>query len=305
MLLTHGRCIKIVPYLGLLRQFLLRQRKCKLTLQLLDPFLMELQFRRKIQFAILLLASALAVTNGIQVSCSYSTMGMSYVSGSPYTCQATLTEDGSDDITLLSGAHTGSMTNANVQGFYVMGAYQTKFNKLPSNLATYFPNLVYISVDNTRMKTLTSADLKPFSNLVYFSAQMNLLRVLPGDTFDFNLYLAYLNLAYNSIQYVGAGFLSKNTLLTNIQFQYNRCLGQSMYMYIGNGYTVADYVSDVNFLCGPGGSSSGGYGTIDSCPANCTASANILEAEIDEIQAVFTEPCWIRLKNMIKAWFCL
>lgn len=223
----------------------------------------------------------------------------------PYACSAQITEDGSDDITSLTGTHTGGMTNANVQALLLTSNYMAKFNKLPSNLATYFPNLVAITVDNSRMKTLTKADLAPFPNLIYLSAQMNMIRVLEGDVFSSNPLLQYLNLAYNSIQYVGAGFLSTNTALSSIQFQYNRCLGQNMYMYISPDYTIANYISDVNFLCGPDDGSSSGGSTADSCPANCTASALSLEAQLDAVEATFSEPCWVRLMNIIKAWFHL
>lgn len=251
----------------------------------------------------MLLASAVAVSHGLTIDCLFSNMNAQTSPTMSYTCQATITVDGNPDITAVTGTHSQGMTNANVGGFYLSNGYMLKVDKIPSNLATYFPNLVQISWDNSRLKTLTAADLAPFPNLFLISANMNMLRQLDGDLFKNNPYLRYAYFQYNTIELIGPEIFDGLNYLTDLQFYGNRCVQYTMMMQIYQGYTIQDFKDDLIFLCGPDGSSSS---PIDgSCPANCSATLSVLEAEIAEVELDFNEGCWTRLMKTLAVWFNL
>lgn len=244
----------------------------------------------------------MAVSHGFTIDCQYSNQNFGNSPSTTYTCTATINVNGDPNtITAVTGAHSQGMTNANVGGFRMQSGYLLKVDKLPSNLATYFPNLIQISWDYARLKTITQADLQPFPNLVYFSAQMNMLRELDGELFKYNPYLQYAYFQYNSIELVGPGFLDGLDHLTDVQFYGNRCTPMSMMM-PGPNYLVRDYVNDIQYMCGADDSSS----SIDgSCPANCSSTLTVLETEISAVELGFSQGCWHKLMNTLKVWFNL
>lgn len=171
-------------------QFFPRHPKYKFKCGYRDN-VMDKSFCRRIKFAILLLAAAVAISQGITMDCKYYTSTHGILSTSAYTCQATIeTIDNSGDpdtITAVTGNHSQGMTNANVG-----------------------------------LKTITSADLQPFPNLVIININQNLLRELDGDLFKYNPYLRYIYLSNNAIERVGLGFLDGLEDLTGVQFVGNR-----------------------------------------------------------------------------------
>lgn len=264
--------------------------------------------RRFLKASILVLASVLAASNGWIIDCQYSTNSW----GPPavtnvYSCQATFTDDGSPDITQVTGNLDIGKTLDDVLFFQVQSnGYGVRTYTIPSNFGTVFPNLMGIVWSNTKLEVIKASDLQAFSNLVLFNAAYNFIRHLDGDLFKYNPNLQQIDFSGNYIDFIGPGLLTSLSQLTSAMWYSNICFGQVGMMMgsLGQYYTVAQMQADLDHLCGtlvlPGGSGASGV-----CSANCTARFDAIETKVSIIETRLTAPWYEKLKWFFKTAFGL
>lgn len=247
--------------------------------------------------------SVVSLTVGWTIDCHYSTESIYFFYENKYTCDATLSDDGSLDITAVNGVHDSGKTLNDVL-YFKFGGGIFKIHKWPGNFATYFPNLQGIKWLFTEMQTITKADLQPFPNLVYLDLHGNFIRRLDGDLFKYNPLLVYLDFKGNHIDYVGKGIFNGLNQLKSVSFYTNVCIGSpghTIDTIDGRTYTLAEFTEDLEHLCGPLNLPV----TPSACSADCTSRFDKLEEKVTAFETHLTAPWYEKLKWFFKTAFGL
>lgn len=250
-----------------------------------------------------MLATILAASNGITIDCIYYTSDFGYNLSSIYACQSFVsTLDNNEAITAVtdSGATADpSLTTADVKWFTLGNGYSLKIDRIPSNMATIFPNLVGIQWIGTKLKELSPSDLLPYPNLVFLIVSGNMLRKLDGNLFQNNHQLQYLELSQNAISEIGPGFLNGCNALTFFSIYGNICTGQSSPFYLSQpDNTLSDLQRGLAFVCGPEDNEPT---SSDACLANCTARAVALQTRVNILTESVNAPWYYKLRMFLKA----
>ena len=95
---------------------------------------------------------------------------------------------------------------------------------LPTGIDKFFPNLLGLDVQGSKLKSVTQDDLKPLTQLEYVSFWKNDLESLDGDLFKFNSKLQYVAFFNNKLNYVGENLLSNLKDLKECVFNFNPCI---------------------------------------------------------------------------------
>jgi FtsZ-binding cell division protein ZapB len=133
---------------------------------------------------IMTLAMTTTATTISTIKCAFTMTAVWQSRGPYYMCQVQnrdIFRGQSMTIASIEGAHLPGMTDHDVQAFFLNGAHN--LNQIPANLSGVFPNLVMLSIDNSKITDLTSDDLKPFPKLKYFIMTSSLIEVIRGDLF--------------------------------------------------------------------------------------------------------------------------
>ena len=167
---------------------------------------------------ILLISSSQAVI----FNCHFYDWG--WQSGEQYTCvlYGTVTAGNNTSLENVTGNHQGGRTNAHVGGLIIHGPFP--FNRLPSNIENFFPNLKGIEFFNGSLTTIFSGDLKPFPHLRDLYIRFNLLVTIDGDLFKHTRSIKTLLFDNNLIEHIGENLLTGLEELNTIGFTKNRCL---------------------------------------------------------------------------------
>lgn len=248
----------------------------------------------------LVLASMLVASNAVAINCNYQVGGWSQDLQQVYYCEATATEDGNPDITTVTGIHNPGKSAGDVQLIQVINGQVLRVYKLPSNLATFFPNLRGLLWQNSKLETIKATDLQPFPNLVYLDVSYNQIRHLDGDLLKYNPHLTSFAISNNFIDSIGKGLFNGFIVMNYAYFYGNICtvgLSHTLSQY----YTIADMQEDLEHLCGPliVPEISG------VCSNNCTSRFNFLEAETTAIEASLTAAWYEKLKWFLRTAFGL
>lgn len=246
----------------------------------------------------MVLAAVLAVARGLSFQCLYSlynSNGKQF-----YSCSITLVDDGRSDLTAVTGTHLDGMTNSDVTDL-VMGQNYNNVHvyKLPTNIASYFPNLQTLSWSQADLQTVTVSDLKPFPNLRVLDLSYNFIRRLDGDLFQYNPHIETILFYSDSIEYVGKGIFNNCNAIKTVYLGENVCISYGHQSWsIGPNYSIADMEADLIHLCGP----------LDSpgvCSADCTKRFDAIEGEISSIETHLTAPWYEKSKWFFKTAFGL
>jgi len=145
--------------------------------------------------------------------------------GAIYTCFVRfVVYNGDDNDTTVENVthnHLSDYSNDQIEGLYF---YQHYMPSLSKGISRFFPNLKFLDVDSSELKTISKDDLKPFTNLMYLVLFNNHLVSLDGDLFVENPRIELINFSVNQIKNVGAGLLDPLTKLTEARFNGNPCI---------------------------------------------------------------------------------
>lgn len=102
--------------------------------------------------------------------------------------------------------------------------FRQTLNYFPMNIESFFPNLKFLRVKSSKLKTILQIDLKPFEQLEKFDAADNDIDTLASNLFDFNPNLHWIQFYANRLKYVGPKLLSKTKKLQFADFSNNFCV---------------------------------------------------------------------------------
>jgi len=129
-----------------------------------------------------------------------------------------------DKIFKLIGSHKEDKTNNDVT--YVEFRYCT-VTRVPQGLTKIFPNLKFLEIFESQLKTVTKADLAEYQNLEKFICRNNEVEFLPGDLFEGFKNLQYISFNGNKLQIVEPNILDGLDNLKHVDFwrnsNYDKC----------------------------------------------------------------------------------
>lgn len=119
------------------------------------------------------------------------------------------------------GTHLDGRKNENVDG---VTFEDCKITKVPQGLTKIFPNLKFLSVFNSKLKTVEYEDLKEYSAVREFEFGSNEIEYLPGDLFTGMRNLELISFNDNKIQIIEPNLLDGLHKLKFVSFAKNRCI---------------------------------------------------------------------------------
>lgn len=164
----------------------------------------------------------IATAHGFTINCVYEDLNWGGILPSEYTCTGTVSaSDNNTSVLTVTGTHLTGRTNADVRGFSIYNSQIT--NRLPSNINSFFPNIVAVDWVFGTLSTINSEDLRQFPNLIMLSVFGNQLTLLDSNLFTHTRSLRWVELSNNRITNIGEGILANLTDLQFVLFERNTC----------------------------------------------------------------------------------
>ena len=184
-----------------------------------NSFLLSINIRALINLLTLIIS--LTSVYGTTITCNYSEANWQGI-GTYYTCFASAVVSNETTIVNVEGEHVDGRTDADVVGLSFYN--QNDINRLPLNLAEFFPNLVAFDWVFGNLTRVSADDLSVFPNLEILSLYGNQLVSLADNLLSNLLRLQFVDFGNNSLGRVGQGLLSNLTELKWALFQRNPCI---------------------------------------------------------------------------------
>jgi len=171
----------------------------------------------------LFIVICISSSSAISINCQFTYINWEIV-GRQYNCDVNQIDISGNDTALLevTGTHQTSNTNADVGNLIFSGNYP--LDRLPTNIESFFPNLVMIYFIGGNLAYVSAENLQPFQNLRVFFAFQNQIATIDGDLFKYSPNLQRIVLDGNLITNVGEDLLTGLTQLTYANFQNNPCI---------------------------------------------------------------------------------
>lgn len=136
-----------------------------------------------------------------------------------------------DDVQLeLSGKHHEGKTNFDVGAVY-FGKCQ--ISKVPQGLSKIFPNMKFLRIFDSNLRSVKRDDLKEYSNLVYLSFANNKLELIPGDLLADMTQLQAIGIPHNNLKIIEPNLFNGLKNLKYASIRENPCSNRT-YDSIGN-----------------------------------------------------------------------
>lgn len=174
----------------------------------------------------------------------------------------------------LSGRALSDVQVLNVMG---QGSISSGPDRMPSNLATLFPDLIVIQWMSSGLKHLSASDFASWPNLLQADFMGNHLRSLDGNLFANNHKLQLIDFSMNPIEVIGDGFFIGLDQLTQISFMSVECVGMS---YMSSYDHIENTKADIQHLCGP----LPVPGDLGECPVTCEDRFTAIDASLATVQ---------------------
>jgi hypothetical protein len=159
-------------------------------------------------------------SNALQLNCNYKDQNWP-ITGTIYTCFATVENSGNGSaVTGVSQNHLPGRTNAHVQGITLN---KNNFTFLPSNIEKFFGNLRVIQMIFTKLRALTSDNLKPFPRLEAIGFYDNQIEIMDGDLFQHTPLLQHICFHNNLLTNIGPNIFRPVPLLKDMFLSGNLC----------------------------------------------------------------------------------
>jgi len=169
---------------------------------------------------ILLMRSlSLSGTNAIKLECDYETFNFNSFSCIAKNLQVTKPNEIIDGVVTSHAKGSIIVSMLTIQG-------QT-FNYFPMGIEKIFKKLTGIMIGFSKLKRITQADLKPFTELRILLIYHNEIDILEKDLFKFNTKLTLMNFLANELQHIDSNVLEPLTQLTSVWFQLNTCISMA------------------------------------------------------------------------------
>lgn len=162
--------------------------------------------------------------NSVTFECEFKKAGAPIVVlGDVYLCQpqVILAEDESGVLENVLGDHMESKTHDDVG---MLNVYQQKLSFIPIDIPDFFPNLRGINWHDSDLAELSAEDLKPFPQLLYLGVRFTQLKTVVSDLFEHTPNLQYITFAGSQIHHVGENLVTHLKDLKILDFQLNKCI---------------------------------------------------------------------------------
>lgn len=136
-----------------------------------------------------------------------------------YKCHVENVDFTNQEIANFHGAHPKNFTNNKVTVICFDSCIMTNF---PRNLKKFFPRLTVIQISSCGIKKITKNDLKGYPDLIYLGIIDNEITHLPGDLFENNQKLNYIDFSQNKIVTIGSSILSPLKYVFGVIFRDNK-----------------------------------------------------------------------------------
>ena len=133
-------------------------------------------------------------------------------------------EAGDETLVSVTKSHLKGKTSKDVLTLNIENA---TVHTLPKNIDKSFPNLKGLRVAQSKLRSISSEDLKPFPALRVLCLWANHLTTLDGNLLVNNPNLEFVNFGSNAIQHVGPKFFSPLTKLIAAYFEENTCINNT------------------------------------------------------------------------------
>lgn len=160
---------------------------------------------------------------GVILECKYVISEWTTV-GQAYYCDATFVCSGSQTIVeSVRGSHALGKSHFDVNAFMVENKV---LKRLYKGIENFFPNIIAIHIENSRMEEINADDLKPFLNMTRLTVPSNKLVSIDGDLFKFTPKMQFIHFQNNLIEYVQENLLSNLNFdkIIDVNFANNVCI---------------------------------------------------------------------------------
>lgn len=167
-----------------------------------------------------------------------------------YTCLSEnftqLSSDDSKAVTSVIGDHFEDWNNTFVHRIALRGS---NWHFFPQNLIKFFPNVQVLHIQNTKVKFLTSDDLKPFTKLTSLTISGNKIEKIPSDLFKHTKNLIDLNLDENQIKLLESESLNELKMLNFFYIRNNPCTRKALQPFARNRNDVIRLIEKLEEKC--------------------------------------------------------
>lgn len=200
----------------------------------------------------------------IVVECEYQTShGWTLIDNpdnDPYGCyiRKTLNVNSKTSVTSATGQH---YYDNDESGVVALSIYEGTCEVIPSGFGSVFPNVEYFQIWNSKLKTVSSADIQQFSRLREIWLYTNELEYLESNLFEYNTNVEYINFKSNKIKFIGGNFFENLPNLRSASFYDNTCTSREA----NDAASLEDVKNEIRQRCslaGAGGEIGDGAKTI-------------------------------------------
>jgi hypothetical protein len=194
---------------------------------------------------LIVLFVVISSSNAVLLDCNYYYPNW-VVLGEQYSCQARLVRFGDDrQVVGVSKNHLAGKNDDDVRGIVINNQ---EMNFLPKGIELFFKNIRAIHTPYSKLKAITSDDLKGFPELEVASFPVNQVQFLDGDLFIHNPKLQYFDFDNNQITNIGPDFFKPLKFLQFAKLENNLCINS---MSENNVTEIQKISRDISFKCPP------------------------------------------------------
>ena len=126
----------------------------------------------------------------------------------------------------VSKNHIDGLTRMDLKVLFYYPVY-FQLDSMPSNVATFFPNIEIIVCASCGLWYIDAVDLEQYQHLTYLLLNNNHFTTLPGDLLKYSPNIVDLHLSGNEISSIGEGFFDAVPKLDTLDFSGNPCYNKS------------------------------------------------------------------------------
>lgn len=160
----------------------------------------------------------------VEITCAYQKTSWVYI-GDHYQCEVIVihVDEPNEVVQAINGTHMAGMTADDVRSIYITDKILRFF---PKGFEMFFKNIESIQIYNSKLRSITKEDLRPFPMLKDIYLQMNRIAVLGADLFHFNPELKRMFFDYNRIRVISPDIFDPIDDLDSFHFNGNICISK-------------------------------------------------------------------------------
>lgn len=161
----------------------------------------------------------------VEITCAYQKTSWVYI-GDHYQCEVIVirVDEPNEVVQAINGTHMAGMTADDVRSIYITDKILRFF---PKGFDTFFKNIESIQIYNSKLRSITKEDLRPFPRLKDIYLQMNRISVLGADLFHFNPELRRMFFDFNRIRVISSDIFDPIDDLDSFHFTGNICTSKN------------------------------------------------------------------------------